>query len=172
MTLPADQVGEAGRKRLISDQALQKECARPHEQEHQRHAEELRPVGAQQGPALLAGDQRHHAPDEDGDRRIERRHHEARAEQRDDKPARLPRIMPIEGRETRRRRRFGRQRRRLQQALEETKRRHCHADVFCNTLSSNPAIIWNVTSSWSPFARRAGSVTRAWYTIPGALERW
>ena len=114
VALPADQVRETGGDRLVRDQALQQKGTRPHQQEDERHAKELRPGLRQQRARRMVRDQRHHAPDEDRDRRVERSHHEAREEQRHHQPARLPRVMPIKRRKPRRRRGVGRERGRLQ----------------------------------------------------------
>ena len=58
------------------------QCRRARDQQHQRHADELRPVIVQQRPRLVAGDQRDDAADEDRDRRVENRDDKAGDEQR------------------------------------------------------------------------------------------
>ena len=68
----------------------------------------------------MAGDEGDEPADEDRDGGIERRHGEARHEQRDHQPPGLAGIMPVEGAEPGRRRPFGRNLRRFQQMLESS----------------------------------------------------
>ena len=106
---------------LVGDQGLQQQGHGPQHQQHGDHAQQLRPGLAQQRSRLVVGDQRDDAADEDRNGRIQHRHQEAGHEQRADEPARLARVMPIEGDEPRRRHRILRRRRRLEEALEEAK---------------------------------------------------
>ena len=72
----------------------------------------------------MPGDQRHDAADEDRDRRIENRDDEPRHEKSDDEVPRLAHIVPIKRREPGGRRRFRRDRRRLQKIFKKIEYAH------------------------------------------------
>ena len=71
MILPAHHVGEAGIDRLVGDHVLDRLQAGAQDQQHHRHADELRPGIAQADLGLERGEQRDDAADEDRDRGIE-----------------------------------------------------------------------------------------------------
>ena len=123
MALPADQVADIGRDRLVGDHALRGHGERPRHQQHHRHAGEQGPIIGHQPFRPACGQQRDDAADEHRDHRIEQRDHEAGDEQRGQQPLRLAGKVPIERHQRGRRLGGRRQRCGLEHALQEGEHR-------------------------------------------------
>ena len=117
--LPAHEIGEARIDRLVGDELLEGDRHWPRDQQHGCHAGKLRPSLAEQSVGRMARGERHESPDEDRDGGVEEGHHGTGDEERANEMTNLPRVMPIERRQPRRRLRVRRQRRGLEQFLEE-----------------------------------------------------
>ncbi len=102
VVLPADAVRHVRRDRLVGDQILRRECQRPRDQQHEGHAQEVRPEFRKQLVRRARRDQGHDAAHEHGDGRIEQSHHEAGREQSREQPLRLAGEVPKERDEARR----------------------------------------------------------------------
>ena len=96
VVLPADTVRDIGRYRLIGHEVLRGERERPQHQQHQCHAEQVRPEFLEQLVRLVRRDERHDAADEHRNHGVEQRDHETGSEQAKQQAARLPGEMPIE----------------------------------------------------------------------------
>ena len=87
MALPADQVGEPRRDRLVGDQVLQQQRGGPHDQQHQRHAERAGCPVAEQRPGPWLETSATMRPMKTGIVGVERATSEPGDEQRHDQPA-------------------------------------------------------------------------------------
>ncbi len=128
MVLPADQVGEAGRERLVGDEILREDRERAQEQQHAGHQDELRHRLAQQFVRLVRADQRDDAAEEERDGGVEQRDREPGREQAEDEAARLAHVMPVEARQAFRRRAWRHRAGGLQQALEDPEQHRAAMD--------------------------------------------
>ena len=127
VALPADQVGEAGDDGLVGDQVLQGQRRRP-----QRRAgssampTSCRHASRSNASGIAARHQRDDAAHEDRDRGVEHSDDKAGGEERQDQPPHLPRIMPVERAQPRRRRGWGGLGSRVELAFEEAEQGYRH----------------------------------------------
>ena len=96
VALPADERGRARYERVVPDRDVDQQHQRPHDEHQRHHADEQRPLALERRHAIGRFHQRHEAPDEERNHRIEQRHRQARREHRREPAFGLLDEMPIE----------------------------------------------------------------------------